>query len=364
MKILMIGSLANGGRERRMSQLIIGLNDHPDYEVKLLLINDKVDYQEVLKTNTKIIFLDANRKSLFNSLKDVIESFIPDIVHLWFSEIHLFLAIQRLRKRFNFKYIAGFVASGVKLRFASYNYFSHLIGYYHADAVVSNSAAGLVARRAPKRVSVVIPNGFSFARFDNSKDRDIIRREIGVDTSFAVVMAARFDNGKDWDLFMDLAYRTKKQGYDICYVAIGTGPNYETCVANAENLGLDNLIFLGRRSDVEQILLACDVGVLFDTPEHAEGISNSLMESMAAGIPVIATGTGGTPELVCHGQTGYLVKEKDSDAALSYLLQLYHDPDCRNRMGEAAKEYVKQNLSLDLMTGRYIKLYESLITNR
>lgn len=363
MKILMIGPLTNGGRERRMAQLIVGLDKYPQHEITLLVPGNKFDYKEVLSTNTRIITIkNTVKKELYDTVKNVVHETSPDIVHLWIEEIHWFTVVQRLRIKYRFKYIAGFVASGVVIPFCSRDHFAFMLGYYHADAVVSNSKAGLIARRAPSRVSHVIPNGFSFSRFENAVDRKQKRKELGIDNgAFSIVMVARFDEGKDWNMFIELAKLVKQNNYSICFLAIGVGPLLEKMKSKAELQSLDNVRFLGRRNDVEHILLSCDLGVLFDTPKHSEGISNSLMESMAAGLPVVATGTGGTPELIQHGVTGFLVKEYDVLTAFSYITELYVDKEKRIRMGENAKQYVKENLSLELMTKRYVELYESLI---
>ena len=126
-------------------------------------------------------------------------------------------------------------------------------------------------------------------------------------------------------------------------------------------MGLKNILFLGRRNDVEEILMAIDISVLFDTSKHAEGISNSLMEAMAAGLPVIATGTGGTPELVSHEETGFLVDEYDVEGAFMYLSRLYDDAKLRERIGNNARDYIRNYMSLDNMTKSYMELYQRLL---
>lgn len=359
-KVLIIGPLTSGGRERRMAQLVVGLDAFPDCETLLLSPNDTIDYSEVLTSHARIVTLTSLKgNTLKDSLDSVISEFKPDIVHLWIEEIHWFKAIQSFRCKYHFKYIAGFVATSLPVRFLSNKHLSLILGYWRADAIVSNSAAGIKARRVPRRHAHVIPNGFSFARFENLKSREEMRRDLNLEDKLAVLMVARFEKEKDWDLFFDLAARTKH--LDIKYLAVGTGTLFDEYVHKANEYNLRNIEFLGRRSDVENILLACDVSVQFTAPPVAEGFSNSILESMAARLPVIATGTGGTPELVEHGKTGFLIGEKDLESANSYIVQLYSDTSLRSRMGEAAKKRVEEAFSLELMTKRYVELYQSLI---
>ena len=364
-KILMIGHLSCGGRERRMAQLMVGLDNYPQYDVYLIVPDNNNDYREVLSTRASIIYLNKSmRRNLFDNLHAIIDKIKPDIVHLWFPEIHWFSAIHRLRRKYKFKYIAGFVSSGVRVKLFSSVYFANLIGYYKADAVVSNSKAGLLARRAPIRRSYVIPNGFSFARFENLVLREKKREELHIGDSMAIAMIARFDEGKDWDMFLNLASRALNSGFNMLFLAIGSGPQLNKYTEIMTMRGLSNVLFLGRRSDVEEILMAIDVSVLFDTSKHAEGISNSLMESMAAGLPVIATNTGGTPELIRNEETGYLVDEYDEDSVFSYLIRLFQDSNLRSIIGNNAKEYIRNNLTLEIMTMKYMELYDNLYNNR
>lgn len=361
-KVLMIGPLTQGGRERRMAQLIVGLDKYPQYEVSLLVPDDNNDYDEILSTHASITYMDsAMRSNLYASLQAIIQSFTPDILHLWFPEIHWFFAIHRLRRKYGFKYIAGYVSSGVKVTRFSALYFANLVGYYKADAVVSNSKAGLKARRAPKKRSYVIPNGFSFLRFEKKPSRRLKRNELNLGNSLAIAMIARFDEGKDWDLFLDLAQRAYSRGFNAVFLAIGSGPLQGKYKQRITEMGLKNILFLGRRNDVEEILMAIDISVLFDTSKHAEGISNSLMEAMAAGLPVIATGTGGTPELVSHEETGFLVDEYDVEGAFMYLSRLYDDAKLRERIGNNARDYIRNYMSLDNMTKSYMELYQRLL---
>ncbi len=117
----------------------------------------------------------------------------------------------------------------------------------------------------------------------------------------------------------------------------------------------------GERSDVAQLLPAFDVFVL---PSLAEGISNTILEAMACGVPVIATEVGGSVELVATGETGELVPAADAEALAGAMLRIGSSNEVRSRMGAAARARAVREFSLAEMVRRYGALYEREIERR
>ena len=93
------------------------------------------------------------------------------------------------------------------------------------------------------------------------------------------------------------------------------------------------------------------------TSEH-EGTPNVLLEAMAAGLPVVATSVGGIPDIVQHGQTGFLVSGDDREALVQAVLKLIHDPDLRSNMGRRARAYVEETHSIRRLAENLSGLYE------
>lgn len=126
--------------------------------------------------------------------------------------------------------------------------------------------------------------------------------------------------------------------------------------------GASELAWLpGERSDVAEVLPGFDIFVL---PSRAEGISNTILEAMACGVPVVATGVGGNSELVSAGETGELVPSANPPALAEAIWRLAADPALRARMGAAALTRTLAQFSLDEMVRRYALLYEHELAKR
>jgi sugar transferase (PEP-CTERM/EpsH1 system associated) len=144
-------------------------------------------------------------------------------------------------------------------------------------------------------------------------------------------------------------------------VVVGEGPLRPGVDAILGDAGVRDLAWLpGARNDVPDVLRALDVFVL---PSLAEGISNTILEAMATGLPVIATQVGGNGELIEHGRTGALVVPDDVDALADAML-LYADPAVARAAGAAGRQRAERLYSLDTMVAAYGGVYERLLAAR
>jgi sugar transferase (PEP-CTERM/EpsH1 system associated) len=142
-------------------------------------------------------------------------------------------------------------------------------------------------------------------------------------------------------------------------VIVGDGPLRAEAQAELDAAGLADCAWLpGERSDVADVMRGLDAFVL---PSLAEGISNTILEAMASGLPVLATAVGGNPDLVAVGQTGLLVPAGDDDALAAALRQWAGDPAAAAAMGRTGRARVEREFSLDSMVAAYLGLYESLL---
>lgn len=363
MKILfLINQFADGGRERRMVELVKGLDKIGDIQMHTIVFHKNVDYPDVLSTEmTYECIDDSDRKERCAKIEKVIASFAPDFVHSWVDTPTEMLLLAHLKNKYHYKYIAGFVADGNKDPMFSARHLMMMYTFWKSDAIVSNSIAGLIAKGAPKKKSNVIYNGFDFIRIPKYLDKDVKRKELGVKTRYLVVMCARINAAKDWESYIQLAAFAKEAELDVTFLAVGYGDKlsyYQEITNQLES----NIKFIGRRTDVEEILYVADFGVLFTNSRvHAEGVSNFILETMASGIPVIATDGGGTPEIVESGQNGYIIKESDSKATFDCLKRAIDDKNLYTKLSKNAIVTISNKFSIEKMVNEYIDLYYRLL---
>ena len=335
-----IWGLGGGGKERRLIQLVNGLYDAGGYEQTLVSMVETNDYKGTFEDHVDyIVISDGGKLSRCRQLIKVIEEKRPNIVHLWDNTPAWALLLPFLKIRYRFKYVAGYITEAHPIKRLSLQSFTNSIAFKFADAIVSNSKACLASKRADENKSYVIYNGFDFARFDATGfDCNELKTSIGIkEDQYVATMVARFTPNKDYKMLVEVAEKVKDIK-NIVFLAIGKGETLEQTQQLCKEKGVDSIKFLGFRSDVEKILMCSDVGLLFTNNKvHAEGISNSILESMAAGLPVIATNGGGTPEIIENGKSGFIVEPGDSDAAANKLRDLFTNESIKNTIGKNAK---------------------------
>ncbi|MGH7279381.1 MAG: glycosyltransferase, partial [Candidatus Rokuibacteriota bacterium] len=214
----------------------------------------------------------------------------------------------------------------------------------------------------PERKLVTIVNGVDTSRFRDG-DRDAGRRVLGVPEGVPVVgTVGRLDPVKDQAGLLRAFARVATQHPDAMLLVAGDGPCRAELDTLAADLGLGGRArFLGEREDVPVVLRALDLFVL---PSIAEGISNTILEALATGLPVIATRVGGNPELVDDGATGALVPARNPDALARAISAYVDDSHLRRLHGKAARQQAVERFDLAGMVARYRDLYLDLASAR
>lgn len=160
------------------------------------------------------------------------------------------------------------------------------------------------------------------------------------------------------DAFAALVARRPEERAVLRLMIVGNGALFPDLQAQVARLGLSDLVWLpGARDDIPSCLRAMDVFVL---PSLNEGISNTILEAMASGLPVIAARVGGNPELVESG-AGLLYDQADAGALADALLTYHETAGRARREGAAARERVVRECSLDSMVSQYLQLYRDLL---
>ena len=228
------------------------------------------------------------------------------------------------------------------------------------DIAEEFAAAGYQAERM-----IRIPNGVDLERFQ-PVSREIayeLREQLALPRkSFIFVYAGRFHRHKGLVTLLD-AWRhlmaMEKSGHLVLVGENSPNLGVETELREfvGQHLLRDTVTFAGRQSDVLPWLQAADAFVL---PSQREGLSISLLEAMAAGLPAVGTRTSGTSELIRPGKNGFLVDIGDAAAMTRAMADLLHHPRQAREMGRASREIVAKEFGLDIAADRHVALFSSL----
>lgn len=212
----------------------------------------------------------------------------------------------------------------------------------------SDMERGLQNKWAYKSNASLIYNGIA----DGSAPRE---RASGSEP--VIIFVARLAEPKEPLLALQASEILQREGYAHRLLIVGDGPMYPDCVQYIGEHRLQNCAFmLGKRDDVRGLLESSDIFCLFS---RWEGLPISILEAMAAGLPVVASAVGGIPEMVEHGSSGYLAEDFSAENTAEYIKTLIRDEGLRRRMGAAARAAVRERFALEDMVSKYRQLYET-----
>ena len=238
-----------------------------------------------------------------------------------------------------------------------------------ADCILTNAEGvrnWLIGQGYPAHKIEVIRNGIARPRSADGGPAGKLRQELGLAADIPLVaVLSRLNPLKGIEYFLEAAVTVSRRFPAVRFLIIG-GASYKgdrsydvEIRQHAARLGLGSrVIFTGFRTDVREILPDINISVL---PSLSEGLSNSLLESMAAGVPSIATRVGGTPEAVEDGTTGVLVPPRDSGSLAQAMALLLENPELARRLGEAAQRRVMTLFSIEKMVHQTESLYRTLL---
>ncbi len=176
---------------------------------------------------------------------------------------------------------------------------------------------------------------------------------------FVAIVANMRHDVKNHPMFLRAAARVHKELPNAAFILVGEGDLTESLRSLATDLGIAAVTFFtGRCDTIADLLSITDVCVL---SSKAEGFSNSILEYMAAGVPVVATDVGGAREAVVAGETGYLVKSDDDEAMAARIISLLRDPERSRAMGLRGREVVEEKFSDRAQLENTEALYDRLL---
>ena len=220
------------------------------------------------------------------------------------------------------------------------------------------------ACRAPDQKITYIPNGIDISEIQRpDTDRAAKRKEFNVgDMDILLLTAGRLVSVKDFPTMIRAVALARKQCPQLRLLIAGEGDGQKELAVLIDELGVGDAVeLLGMRSDIPELLAACDV---FVASSLSEGCPRAIMEAMAAGKPVIGTNVPGIRFAVEHGKTGLLAPARSPEAMATAIVKMSEDVQLRMTFGSAALERAKAEFSLDEAVRLHIELYRRLAAAR
>ncbi|PHO07908.1 hypothetical protein BFT35_04010 [Thermoanaerobacterium thermosaccharolyticum] len=324
-----ITGLGSGGAENMLYKLLKYSDKNKFYHEVLSLMDESIYGEKILELGIKVHCLRISKKNLIKSLmeaRNICKEF--DIIDTWLYHADIFgfivakiLLNKKLIWNIRHSNLDKEVNKPSTLKIVKIN--SYLSKY--VDSIVYNSNKALenhIKFGYTDKNSVVIPNGFDLDKFKfNLENRIRVRKELGLDEEQKVIITVgRWDIQKDYYTLLKALNELKKQ--NIKFKMMMVGADLDSSNKELEELAIgynlkDNLILLGRRRDIPDLLSAADVYV---SSSLGESFSNAIGEAMACELPCVVTDVGDSKIIV--GKTGYVVAPRDYLSMANQLKKL------------------------------------------
>lgn len=348
--LFLVNDLPNGGLERQLALLATGLPN--DWEPRVWAMGGGPFEVHLREQGIPVVV--RPRRTRFDPLPAAqlwqeLRSWRPDIVHSWGWMPAL--VAGPLCRLLHIACIDGMIQSGALE--PDFTPFKRL-GMSAATLVIANTRAGLRAWGIGPDKGRVVYNGFDRTRLQ-SLDADL-RAE---PSQFTVIMTGRMTPVKHFDVVIEAARRLSSAASGWRFLLVGDGPDRRRLVREAADLVQTGaVVFPQPGMEILGLVRQADVGVLMTNPRLAnEGLSNSIMEYMALGLPVVCGHGGGNPELVQEGTTGFLIPPGDAVELAGRLASLRDDPATCAAMGAAGAERILKDFSAESMVQNMLRVY-------
>ena len=348
MKILhLISSLYRGGRERQLASIVANTNSQL-YPSKIVYFN-KIPHSYVDEYHLEDLAIQLQthgKMSRMKELNQILTREKPDIVYTWGYEESI--SILLLRPFHKFRFINGSIRHGIRSR--RFSHYLRTLILHMSPYIVANSKAGLHANHLHR--GEVLYNGIDGRFLCPMTDRAARRLALtGISPDIPLLISvANLVPYKDYFSVLKALKKLKDTGISFFYLIIGHGPMYNNIIRTISEYGLDSSVRIVEHvSNVDMYLKVSDI---FVHSSKGEGCSNAILEAMAAGLPIVASNTGGTDEVV-DTANGLLFKYQNDVQLADYLAWLIHNPINRKKMGKCSHEKVQEGFTMEKMMNRY-----------
>lgn len=349
-----ISSLTRGGRERQLATIVA----HADQQImpsKIVFLNKRNNsYVSEYKLEDYCLQIEAKGKwARLQELCRIIKREKPDVVYAWGNGEAMSLLL--LKPFLSFSLVNGSVRHGIRSR--TFSHYLRTLVLHLSQHIVANSKAGLRANNL--RRGHVLYNGVDEKFIRLLPDLSSKRVQLtGVPVAVPLLISvANLVPYKDYFSVLQALYEVKRAGVDFYYIILGEGPLRDEIIQKIQALGLaDKVQLLGNVENVADYLKVSD---LFIHSSKGEGCSNAILEAMAAGLPIIASDTGGTSEIVLS-ENGMLFPYKEVGALKNALFELLRDERKRKQMGKFSSAQIEEKFSVKAMMENYVGIIRNI----
>ena len=355
-----IPTLDQSGAEKQLSLLACGLPTS-EYEPLVIALNRGGPYEKALRqSEIPIKILDKRLRFdpfAHKRLSACLKEFQPDIVHSWLFSANSHVRLLK-NSHVNWKTVVS--ERCVDSWKSAWQLWLDRKMIPRTDALVanSNSVAEFYANLGvPAQLIHVINNGISlpptFSETEKREEhRDWLKKWNLPENAFIVGFAGRL-------ALLWAAHLLNIADPRIVAVFAGEGPESGNLLDLAKKYEVDrHLRFIGHQNDIDFFYRQCDA---FWLASAFEGESNSLMEAMAHGLPVVVSQIPANLELVTEGETGLTAPLGDSARFAKQIRKLTDDSELRIKLGQQAQEFIRKNRSIELMVEKHDQLYQTII---
>ena len=340
--------------------LLKGLQVYSGLELQVLILNPGRPADEIRDLGIGTVIIDETVTpfcSLLRFVRAETRKFRPDVIHSHRYKENVLAycasragghaALVRTQHGMPERYSKSFLLKDAVIRYIDMAFLSRC---FDTTVVVSGEMkAGLLSEipHSSKRLEV-IHNGVMLPEPFPKAEKE----------TFVIGTCGRLNIVKNYALFVKVAARIHLLEPKIRFELAGDGPEMDFLRKRVEDLGLEAVFrFRGHMDEISYFFRGLD---LFVSTSLHEGIPMSVLEGMSYGLPVIAPSVGGFKEIVTHGADGFLIDGHDSRVFAEKCLALYRDTDLRQKMGNSAREKVKNHFSLQRMSEQYYQLYKTI----
>jgi glycosyltransferase involved in cell wall biosynthesis len=350
--------MARGGRERQLAT-IFNHSSKKGLKNKIVIFNrQESDYLSEYDIPIPDVHFLKNKSTIrrLNEIKLILKQFEPDIIYAWggFEANFCYLLLPFIKGKF----INGSIRHGI-VKFNK-KHLSRFVLLHLSKYIVANSKAGLRANKLNR--GFVLYNGIEKKFNKKLPDKEKVRLLNIVFDNYngepIIISVANLVPYKDYFTILKSLKNLKDKGFSFKYFAIGDGSMRKQLEKEIIDLGLDiHVKLIGRTDQVEKYLQSAD---LFVHSSKGEGCSNAILEAMSAGLPVIASNTGGTPEITGN-ENGQLFEYQNTPQLTTALETHINNQEMLILKGKRSAEIVKKRFTTEKMIANYISILNQVV---